>query len=358
MNRVSPKSTGCAPYDRSTTAFEHATVFTMTDTVPHHDFTVLIKNGRITWVGPSSRATIPFGARRINATAKFIVPGLADMHVHMEAADTLLYLAYGITQVREMNGTPELLALRNNVCRGSALGPSMSVSGPLLAGMKQRWRHVLVETPDSATKLVASEKAAGYDAIKVYDGLTAETYSAIVKKAAEVGLTVVGHIPNSVGLNGVLAAHQKSLEHGDQVLSAALGHNGDSAQLAAATRRIAAAGSWVTPTLAVERVLATTGTKGYDAAINRREVQYVDEGMRGWWMSLNKPRNGTELSPDEFASKKSAEYYGYKQELIRELYRAKVNLLAGTDTPNPLMIPGYSLHDELAAWQQAGLPTS
>ena len=136
MSRDRAKARKCGAYDRATTAFEHATVITMTDTIPHRDYTVVVKDGRITWVGQTSKTSVPFGARKIDASRKFIVPGLADMHVHMETSDTLLYLAYGVTQVREMNGTAGLLALRNNVCRGSTLGPSISVSGPLLAGTK------------------------------------------------------------------------------------------------------------------------------------------------------------------------------------------------------------------------------
>jgi imidazolonepropionase-like amidohydrolase len=358
MSRGTEKPLECEPYDSQPTVIEHASVVTMADSIVRLNYSVVVVNGRIQWVGPSSKAVIPPSARRINAAGMYLIPGLADMHVHMDDVDTLLFIANGVTQVREMNGTPSLLSLRDKICSSSATGPMMSVSGPLLAGVKQRWRHQLVETPDSGKAIVAAEQKAGYDAIKVYDGLTSATYAAIVAKAAELGIPVVGHIPESVGLNGVLSARQRSIEHGDQIVQAASrdAHGGgDSALVRDVALRIRKAGSWVTPTIAAEYAMNRMGTTGYADELKRAEMRYADPGMRGWWTSLATPRAGSQLSEDEFRSAKSKEYFGFKQLLVRELDRAGVPMLAGTDTPNPLMVPGFSLIDELVILHRAGL---
>ncbi len=342
----------------SAIAIEHASVITMADSIVHHDYTVVTDGGLIVSVGPSPRACIPAGARHINARGMFLMPGLADMHVHMDADDTTLYVANGITQVREMNGTPALLSLRGLIRNGKTLGPSMYVTGPLLAGVKQRWRHVLVETPDSAIKVVSAEARAGYDAVKVYDGLSMATYRAIVSQAAREGLTVVGHIPAEVGLDSVLAAKQRSIEHLDQIITAAsrAPHDAnDSVAIAETAKKIARAGSWVTPTIAAEYALNTTGTTGYAKRLERPEMQYQDSGTFTWWKSLAAGHGGSELSADEFRSERAKQYFETKLQLLRELDRAGVKMLAGTDTPNPLMVPGFSLADELTTLTRAGL---
>lgn len=343
---------------KGTLAIEKASVLTMSDSIVHSNYTVIVDGASIAWVGPSSKACIAANARRIDARGKFVTPALADMHVHMDAGDTLLYIANGITQVREMNGTPALVALRDAVRSGKTRGPMMSVSSPLTAGTPQRWRHVLVETPDSARRLVRAEKAQGYDAIKVYDGLSMPTYSAIVDEAAKLRVPVVGHIPRDVGLDSVLALHQRSLEHGDQIIAAASRaprNPDDSVAIADAARKIARARSWVTPTIAAEYALNILGTTGYTRQLERPEMKFQDSATLSWWRSLAAPRAGTELSTDEFRSASSKKYFGYKQQLVRELDRAGVNMLAGTDTPNPLMVPGFSLMDELVILNRAGL---
>jgi imidazolonepropionase-like amidohydrolase len=109
--------------------------------------TILARDGRIAWLGPDASAEIPPDARVIDATGKWIVPGLADMHVHAGAEDFPAFVANGVTTIREMNGTLEHLELRDAVAAGRALGPSMLVTGPLIAGEEQRWRHVVARKP-------------------------------------------------------------------------------------------------------------------------------------------------------------------------------------------------------------------
>jgi len=347
----------CDPV-KGTVAIENASVITMIDSTIHSDFTIISDGATISWVGPSRKACVAKTTQRINARGKFVVPGLADMHVHMDAGDTLLYIANGVTQVREMNGTPALIALRDAVRSGNTLGPMMSVSGPLTAGTRQQWRHVLVETPDSARRLVQAEKAQGYDAIKVYDGLSMPTYRAMADEAAKLHIPLVGHIPRDVGIDSVLALHQRSLEHGDQIIGAA-SHAprsaDDSIAIAGTARKIARSGSWVTPTIAAEYALNILGTTGYAQQLDRPEMKFQDSATLAWWKSLAAPRAGTELSTDEFRSASSRQYFGFKQQLVRELDRAGVKMLAGTDTPNPLMVPGFSLVDELVILNRAGL---
>jgi imidazolonepropionase-like amidohydrolase len=119
--------------------------------------------------------------------------------------------------------------------------------------------------------------------------------------------------------------------------------------MAAIAERIERAGVWVTPTLASEEALSRRGTPWYEERLARREVGLVDPGLVGWWRSL------TEGAPDSAAGERRQAYREGARALVRALRDARGPLLAGTDTPNPLMVPGFALHEELAALVVAGL---
>ena len=328
-------------------AIVHATVVPMDAERKLERHTILVQDGRIAWLGPDSSAEVPSDARVIDATGRWVVPGLADMHVHAGAGDFPAFVANGVTTIREMNGTSEHLALRTALREGRILGPSMLVTGPLIAGQEQRWRHALARTPAEGRALVAEQARAGYDAIKIYDGLTRETYDAIVDAAAAAGIPFVGHVPRGVGLERVLASGQRSIEHVGQIAHAVA--SADSAALSEVARRIAGSGAWVTPTLASEEALSRRGTPWYAERLARPEVMLVDPGLVDWWRSLG------EGMPEAAAAERRSAYREGTAALVRALRDAGVPLLAGTDTPNPLMIPGFSLHEELAALVAAGL---
>ena len=328
-------------------AIVHATVVPMDAERTLESHTILVQAGRIAWLGPDSAAEIPPDARVIDASGRWVLPGLADMHVHAGADDFAAFVANGVTTIREMNGAAEHLELRSATRDGRVLGPSMLVTGPLIAGEEQRWRHAMARTPEEARALVAEQARAGYDGIKIYDGLTRETYDAIVDAAAAAGIPFVGHVPREVGLERVLASGQRSIEHVGQIAHAVT--SADSTALAEVAGRIAGSGAWVTPTLASEEALSRRGTPWYAERLARPEVGLVDPALVDWWRSLG------EGTPEAAVAERRSAYREGTAALVRALRDAGVPLLAGTDTPNPLMIPGSSLHEELAALVAAGL---
>lgn len=322
----------------------HATVLPMTTEEAMPDHAVVVRAGRIAWIGPDADLEIPEGATVVDGRGAFLLPGLADMHVHSSEGDMGAFLASGVTTVREMNGTPDHLAWRDEIAAGRRLGPRLVVVGPLIAGEPQRWRHALARTPAEAESLVRAHAALGYAAVKVYDGLTTETYAALAKTANELEIPFVGHVPAAVGLDGVLAAGQVGIEHVNQIV----GHPPDPSAFDALARRIAEAGTWVTPTLASLEALALAGSPAYAERLARPDVAVVDPGLVEWWRSLAEP-------VDQQHTERRLEGLARMRDLTRALQAAGVPLLAGTDTPNPLMVPGSSLHDELRNLVAAGL---
>jgi len=317
------------------------------------DQTVLVHGGRITWIGPAARAVIPRGAQRIDARGLYLVPGLVDMHVHCDSTDMPLFIANGVTTIREMNGSARHLVWRDRVARDPSLPlPSLYVASTLLAGTPLQWRHLLVTTPAEGAAAAREAIYDGYDFIKVYSGLTRETYDTIVAIAHRAGVPVVGHIARDVGLEHALESGQVDIAHVEQIMDAVAGHDPDTAAIAPAVAAIRQAGAWVEPTLAVMEVLMQQGTPWFDSLYSRPEMRYVDAGTLGWWRSLRRPSRDGRAGGSVIGANRLA----WMRLLTRRLYDAGVPLLVGTDEPNPLMVPGFSLHDEMEALVRVGIP--
>ncbi len=183
-------------------------------------------------VGDRRKVKPPAGARVIDGRGKFLIPGLIDVHVHlMEEGDLHRFLAYGVTTVRNLTGSPQVLEWRRAVEAGKRAGPRIVTSGPLFAGPAIPWREKVVPAePAAARAEVRRQKDAGYDLIKIYDGLAPDVYAAIVDEAAKLGMPVTGHIPEQVHLARVLAARQ-SLEHTDKLVFDVWGHSFDTTRI-------------------------------------------------------------------------------------------------------------------------------
>jgi imidazolonepropionase-like amidohydrolase len=301
------------------------------------DHAVIIRDGMIDWIGPDSALSVPAVARIIDGAGRTLMPGLIDMHAHVAESYLPLFLANGITTVRDMNGSPQRLRLRRRIQAGEVAGPTLFVGSPLLTGQSWPFGHIILPDPDSARTAAARLIADGYDFLKIYDGLSAETYAALIASARAHNLPVTGHIPAAIGLDGVLAAGQH-LEHVEKIVWATVGHEPDTMRIADIVARIARAGVHVTPTLYAQKVLTSQGTAEFEALFERAETQLMDAETLAWWRSLR--RNGP-TQPQDPTSMGA---------------RTGVPLLLGTDTPNPHVVPGFGIHDEIAALTDGGIP--
>jgi hypothetical protein len=342
--------------DDAGTVFRDVAVLTMDADTALLGQAVVVEGNRIAWIGPVDELEAPPGAQVIDGRGRTLLPGLADMHVHMDRTDVPLFLANGITTVREMNGDDWHVALRDSIAAGEVVGPRMFVASTLLAGEPQPWRHVLIPDAATAYRVAHEMKDRGFDYLKIYDGLGRAAYDAFVEASGTLDIPLVGHIPRDVGLDGVLAAGQASIEHVEQITYATVGHEFDASRIPEIASRIAASEAWVVPTLASQRMLSFAGTPAYNRRLDAQEVRFVDPEIRGWWASLKAPDGAVDPGPDDPRRRRAEAFYGFQRSLTAALFDAGVPLLVGTDTPNPLLVPGFSLHLELSALVDAGIP--
>jgi imidazolonepropionase-like amidohydrolase len=369
-------------------ALTHVTVIDMTGAPPKRDMTVVITGNRITAIARSSRMRIPRTSVVINAAGKFLIPGLWDMHVHFTEVQRSfpLFIANGVTGVRNMGGELEdLLRWRADVASGKLLGPRVLTCGPIVDG-PQPAAHgptIVAATVAEGRQAVDMLKQRGADCVKVYDRLSREVYLAIIDQARKDGLSVVGHVPQSITTLEASAAGQKSIEHLGSILEDSSSIADELRRLAAAPmppggdfsefpRRIAARGermldtydeqkakglfadlvknqTWQVPTLVTKRAL--TFVDDFDRNGDER-LKYVPQSELQWWS----PQKNFLLryrTPGYIVYSKRR--FQKELELVGALHRAGVPLMTGTDLSIPYTFAGFSLHDELALFVQAGL---
>lgn len=325
--------------------------------------TVIIRDGIIETVGKTSQLDVPENALVIDGQGKYLMPGLVDMHVHIEYEnDMLLLVANGVTSVRNMWGNtgkklrvsmPDQLVLKRQIEQGSFFGPTIYTSGPVMEG--EPASHPLQEvftSPEAAAQSVAWQRDQGYDFVKVYDHLSPEVYRAILDAAQENDLPVVGHVPFSVGLEKVLAGGQQTIEHLtgyiDPDALEFIIPEGQLDDYALMTRQ---AGVWNCVTLS-EYPKSKETPAGFERLQNQPGMIYVSPGTRmiSPFLYMMAAKSHTYQGSD-YPQRISA----LNRQMVRALHQAGAGILLGTDAAQAYHLPGFSVHEELAMLVEAGL---
>ncbi|MDH3615801.1 MAG: amidohydrolase family protein [Gammaproteobacteria bacterium] len=350
-----------------TTVFVNVNVVPMTSRNLLTAQSVLVEDGVITAVDNVDTLRIPEGAKIVDGTDRYLMPGLGEMHAHVPAAnsrnldrDFSLFVANGITTVRGMLGQPSHIALRQQLLDGEIFGPRLITSGPSLNGRS-------VNGAPDARRQVREQAAAGYDFIKVHPGLSADEFTALAETANELGIPFAGHVPDVVGVRAALRLNMATIDHLDGYLVSLLpphsyesgGYGGffdvmlaaelDPQQIGAIAADTAASGTWNVPTqiLIEQRVSATPVSE----VQNRPEMKYMPAATIERWVASKQALLG-ERGFDREVANLAIEL---RRQLIRALHEAGARLLLGSDAPQVFNVPGYSAHRELEVLVASGL---
>jgi imidazolonepropionase-like amidohydrolase len=361
--------------------------------VPGRD--VVVRNGRIDSIGASLPESGQRGLFVVDGTGKFLIPGLWDMHVHSLKISPQythpLSIANGITGVREMWGCPSLpdsfvacgedierwrggLHDRSHLAPRYIMRSSFAINGeegvPSAAPEFFKARN-----EDEARALVAHHAADGVDLLKTYTNVSVAAYGALAAEASKRGLLVAGHLPVRVPLRAALAAGQHSVEHPRIFLfecyrgaaefralpnpmaayttdmRARFIDEHDPARCAELMAAMAASDTWWTPTLQVLRMSALAGNREFREDPRRRYIPFI------FWAGLWKwdADRAAAQARHESGRDVSAELYRLAMDNVRRAHDAGVKIVAGTDSGDTYVFPGFAIHDELAELVRAGL---
>lgn len=364
-----PTASATPEVDTDVIAFVNVNVVPMTSDRVLEQHTVLIDEGRISDLGPTSQITIPTGATRIDGTGRYLMPGLAEMHGHLpnpgmpvEVTENVLflYVANGVTTVRGMQGSDSQIPLREWIRSGDLIAPQLVLGSPSMTG-------TTVTTPEQAEALVRRYDEAGYDLIKVHEGLAPEVYDAIAGTAGQLGMPFAGHVSDRVGLFHALEVGQSTIDHLDNYVEALVpegqdleeppGLRGahelleriDESRIELLVQKTLEADGSVVPTM----VLWESGiyaTRPSEALLEERpEVAYMPHEMVERWIEVVDAR--VEEADPEAMLRVAA----LRRRILKALYDGGVRILLGTDSPQIFSVPGFSIHREMKLYTEVGM---
>jgi len=323
----------------------------------------------------------------IDASGKFLMPALWDMHVHFRGGEELIeenkkllpmYIAHGVTTVRDAGGdlTKSIFKWRSAIDKKELTGPYIFTSGPKIDGPNARWAGSLeVNDEKQVDKALDSLESLKVDFVKLYDSrLSKEMYLYLLEQCRERGLKVSGHMPFTVMLQDAIDRNVTSVEHlyyvlkgcssrefeiTEKIRSGELGFWGSMAQLiesyddSIATVRMKnmrEANVFVVPTLHIGNILSYLDVNNHESD---EYLKFIGPGIRETYQGRIQGAN----SADSAAIENRHNLHQTFRRLAAKLESEGVKLLAGSDGGafNSYVYPGLSIHKELEIMVESGM---
>jgi hypothetical protein len=338
--------------------FTHVTVIDATGAAAKPDMTVVIFGDRIIALSKSGKVAVPANALVVDATGKYLIPGLWDMHVHVFRNASQkppneyyfpLFIANGITGVRDMwtklDKVAQVELWRKQFTQKPGTMPRFGVVGTSVDGLPATWPNSdTVSTADEARLMVDRLKAGGVDFVKVYWNLSREAYFAIAAEAKKQRIPFAGHVPFSISALEASDAGQRSIEHLDGVSLACsteekhlstikpsdlppgqyqqqIFDTYDEQKCAHLFSRFAKNRTWQVPTLSVFQ----RSNRDPSSLANDERLKYIPTAEREEWKGfITRLQKRT---PEQNAQRRLQMY----SKLIQGMRRAGVEFMAGTD---------------------------
>ncbi len=353
--------------------FTHVNILPMDHEQILEDYTLVVRDGKIVEMGPASITKFTGNAQVVDASGKFLIPALSDMHVHLEGdawnimyppgsgytSDELnyedilfVYVAHGITTIQVMSAFPEHISIREKVKKHEIPGPKMVLSR-MIDGAGKAWPPPIstwVNNPEEAAGAVRQAHEAGYDKMKVYSFLDRASYDTIMKTAASLNMPVDGHIPLSTSVDHIIASGQNMVAHSEEFLNFTDDYS--QANIQALATSLARGEVWMTSTLITSRNL-TRLFEHPEEQLSKPGTAYLhpmgaDVGAY-IYENLYKP------IPESRREYIREGYTSFQQPFVKAFHSAGGKLLSGSDALIPPNLPGYELHAELEELVGAGL---
>ena len=327
---------------------------------PILDAAVVIDGDRIAAAGPRLQVTIPADATLINTSGKTILPGLWDMHAHFEQVEWgPIYLAAGATTVRDCGNEFEfIVAVRDAIRSGRGLGPRLLLAGLVDGTSPQALGIQRVDSPADAQAWVNRYHDAGFQQMKIYSSMTLENVTAVATEAHMLGMTVTGHVPNSMNLFQAVGAGMDQINHLHYVVVEMMPEGTQSASLT----RVQVAERVASIDVSLPQAIKVIDFLKAHSIVVDPTVALTELGTASPARPFESFEPGTMKVAPELAAQyviptrgepiKQARIAALQRDLqiIGALHAAGVPIVAGTDQG----VPGYSLYREIELYVDAG----
>ena len=333
------------PPSPSVTVFADVTVISMNQPNVLRRYSVVVRGSRIVEVGPASRVRIPAGARVIAGRGRYLMPGLVDTHVHVHReSDLLLYVANGVTTVRNMKGEPKHLVWRERIRNGQMFGPTLLTAGPFIER---------VFSAADVERLAREQVENGYEFLKIHGDLSLGAYRRLIATARVLGVPVIGHLPRNLSFDSVMATPPASIDHAEEFVYTVFANRvSDTSRLREVAERTRAADVVVGPALVAYEHIARQ-VDSLPVLLAQPEAQFLPPIERLRWESVN--NYYSRVMPRDAAGRLRANLQ-FQIAHVRALGAAGVRLMLGTDAGGPeTIIPGVSAIRELELLVGSGL---
>ncbi|MGZ7091142.1 MAG: amidohydrolase family protein, partial [Candidatus Angelobacter sp.] len=347
--------------------FVHANLFDSESAQMLPNRTVVITGNRISAVGADGQVPLPKNAETIDAAGKTLMPGLWDMHVHVQPGDGLLHMVCGVTSVRDLaNDTDALLQMRSRFDAGTEIGPRVVMAGFIDGrGPYQGPTKVFADTEEEAKAAIDNYARLGYIQIKVYSSLKPELLPKIVGMAHAHGMRVSGHVPSGMIAEQFVRAGVDEIQHMNFIFLDFMPHVKDTRTPARFTE-VAAHGAEIDPKseqvqafiqlLKEHKIVVDPTLSIFESMIDDRPGK-MSQGFAAVADSMPaQVRRGFLYGGLQVPPGQDQHYQDSFQRMLdmaKAFYDAGIPLVAGTDS-----LAGFALHRELELYEKARIPAA
>jgi len=325
--------------------------------------TVIVNGNSIESVSLSSNESLDV-SKVIDGTNKTLLPGLFDNHVHAGRSDGLMHIAAGVTSVRDMANSRELIEMRKEFDQNINIGPRVvTMAGFIDQKGPFAGPGLTISNVDEGIKAIEDYAKDGYHQIKLYSSIDPSWVKPMAEKAHELGLKLSGHIPAHMLAEDAIKDGYDEIQHVNMVVLNFLSDSIDSrtpkrfSEVAANAYKLNLKGNKfqnfvkllkekdieLDPTVSIFEGMFTSKSDDpdpqFEMILDRLPIQ-IQRGFYGVGLPI----------PDGEAENYKASFQKLL-DIINELHNQGVTILPGTDA-----MVGFGLHSELENYVRAGIP--
>jgi hypothetical protein len=292
----------------------------------------------------------------IDGKNQFISPGLIDMHTHLWDKQELgLYLANGVTTIRNLWGYSMHLRLKNKLQKNKIIGPMLFTSSPKLTSKDDLGDDkVQIETKEEARKLVIDYKKRGFDFIKIYAGINKDIYKSIINQSKKSGISIIAHPSREIPYLDQFHSQVASLEHAEEIFQQALNYQIDSIKLTPIIQKFVDSKKSFCPTITGFYKIFEMLDQG-EKVINKGAIDYMNPLIKTVDSKVQYNRWANEKINNSSIKETIYKQHLFHLYILKKMNEKGVNIVSGTDAGIGITVPGTSIHQELSFYKEAGL---